>query len=156
VKQLIEALHYKPENRGFDPRWCHRNFSLNWIFQPLYGPGIGSVSNRNEYQGISWWVKAAGVSDWQPYHFHVPIGVKSWEPQPPRALRVCPALPTVRKVTFLVKGKSVRLQAWSGPEVSRKLRFPDFMTTAQDVAKVVSLTHRPPLPPGNVPGTHFC
>ena len=31
-----------------------------------------------------------------------------------------------------VKGKSVPLQAWSGPEGSRKLRFPDFMTTAQD------------------------
>ena len=29
----------------------------------------------------------------------------------------------------------------------RKLRFPDFMTTAQDVGKVVSLTQRPPLPP---------
>ena len=32
---------------------------------------------------------------------------------------------------------------------SRKLRFPDFMTTAQGGGKVVSLTHRPPLPPGN-------
>jgi len=54
------------------------------------------------------------------------------------------------------KGKSVPLQACSGPEGSRKLRFPDFMTTAQDGGKVVSLTHRPPLPPGNAPGTHFC
>ena len=44
----------------------------------------------------------------------------------------------------------------SGPEVSRKLRFPDLMTTAEDGGKVVSLTHRPPLPPGNAPGTHFC
>ena len=42
--------------------------------------------------------------------------------------------------------KAVPLQAWSGPEVSRKLRFPDFVTTAQDGGKVVSLTHRPPLP----------
>ena len=33
--------------------------------------------------------------------------------------------------------------------------FPDFMTTAQDGDKVVSLTHRPPLPPGNTSGTHF-
>jgi len=55
-----------------------------------------------------------------------------------------------------VKGKAVPLQAWSGPEGSRKLRFPDFMTTALDGGKVVSLTHRPPLPPGNAPGTHFC
>jgi len=54
------------------------------------------------------------------------------------------------------KGKAVPLQAWSGPEVSRKLRVPDFMTTAKDGGKVVSLTHRPPLPPGNTPGTHFC
>ena len=52
--------------------------------------------------------------------------------------------------------KSVQLQAWSGPEGSRKLRFPDFTTTAQDGGKVVSLTHRPHLPPGNSPGTHFC
>jgi len=52
--------------------------------------------------------------------------------------------------------KAVPLQAWSGPEGSRKLRFPDFMTSAQDGGKVVSLTHRPPLPPGNTPGTHFC
>jgi hypothetical protein len=54
------------------------------------------------------------------------------------------------------KGKAVPLQAWSGPEVSRKLIFPDYMTTAQDGGKVVSLTHRPPLPPGNAPCTHFC
>ena len=53
------------------------------------------------------------------------------------------------------KGKAVPLQAWSGPDGPRKLRFPDFMTTAQDGGKVVSLTHRPPLPPGNTPGTHF-
>ena len=54
------------------------------------------------------------------------------------------------------KGKAFPLQAWSGPEGSRKLRFPDFMITAQDGGKVVSLTHWPPLPPGNTPGTHFC
>jgi len=37
------------------------------------------------------------------------------------------------------KGKAVPLQAWAGPEGSRRLRLPDF--------KVVSPTHRPPLPP---------
>jgi hypothetical protein len=26
VAQLVEALRYKPEGRGFDSRWCH------WIF----------------------------------------------------------------------------------------------------------------------------
>ena len=47
---------------------------------------------------------------------------------------------------YMYRGKSIPLQAWSGPEVSRKLRFVDYMTTAQDGGKVVSLTHRPPLP----------
>ena len=61
------------------------------------------------------------------------------------------------KYVFLsCKSKAVPLQAWTGPEGSRKLRFPDFITTAQDGGKVVSLTHRPPLPAGNAPGTHFC
>ena len=42
----------------------------------------------------------------------------------------------------MVKGKSVPLQAWTDPEVSRKLRLPDFLTTAQNGGKVVSRTGR--------------
>jgi hypothetical protein len=82
-----------------------------------------------------------------------------------------PGLPTTKLAQFNIlrllnvcqyhhkskkKSTAVPLQAWSGPEGSRKLRFPEFMTTAQDGGKVVSLMHRPPLPPGNTPGTHFC
>jgi hypothetical protein len=44
---------------------------------------------------------------------------------------------------YIKKVKAVPLQAWTGPEGPRKLRFPDFVTTAQDGGKVVSLTHRP-------------
>ena len=73
-----------------------------------------------------------------------------------QALRVGISQMISSQILHRVKGKAVLLQAWSGPEGSRKLRFPDFMITAQDGSKVVSLTHRPPLPPGNTPGTHFC
>jgi len=38
-----------------------------------------------------------------------------------------------------VKGKSVPLQAWAGPEGSRKLRFLDFVTTAQDGDRLSAL-----------------
>ena len=62
----------------------------------------------------------------------------------------------IRNEYLHIKGKADPLQARSGPECSRKLRFPYFMTTAQDGGKVVSLKHRPSLPPGNIPGTHFC
>ena len=60
------------------------------------------------------------------------------------------------KSNWILKGKPVPLQARSGPVGSRKLRFPDYVTTAQDGGKIVSLTHRLFLPPGNTPGTHFC
>jgi len=57
-----------------------------------------------------------------------------------------------RYIPNVKKGKAVPLQARSGPGGSRKLKFPDYMTTAQEGGKVVSLTHRPPLPRGNTPG----
>jgi len=28
VAQLVEALRYNPEGRGFDSPWCHWNFLL--------------------------------------------------------------------------------------------------------------------------------
>jgi len=34
-----EAPRYKPEDRGFDSRWCHWNFSLTQSFRSHYGPG---------------------------------------------------------------------------------------------------------------------
>jgi len=37
------------------------------------------------------------------------------------------------------KGKAVPLQAWIGPEGSRKLRFRDFVTTAQDGGRLSAL-----------------
>jgi len=37
------------------------------------------------------------------------------------------------------KGKAVPLKAWAGPEGSRKLRFPDFVTTAQDGGRLSAL-----------------
>ena len=46
--------------------------------------------------------------------------------------------------SVLINGKC-KGKGKGGPEGSRKLRFPDFMTT-QGGGKVVSLTHRLPLP----------
>jgi hypothetical protein len=76
-----------------------------------------------------------------------------------RDLPTCSAVPhSTTPPSALAVGinKAVPLLAWSSPQGSRKLRFPVFMTTAQDGGKVVSLTDRPPLRPGNTPGTHFC
>ena len=46
---------------------------------------------------------------------------------------------------YIGKGKTIPLQAWTSPEVSRSLRFPYFKTTAHAGGKFVGCTHRPPL-----------
>ena len=48
--QLVDALRYKLEGRGFDFRWCHWNFSLTYSFRLLYGPKVDSNFNRHDYQ----------------------------------------------------------------------------------------------------------
>jgi len=47
-----------------------------------------------------------------------------------------------------VKVKQSHYGTGQAQRVLRKLRFPDCVTTAQDGVKVVTPTHRPPLPPG--------
>ena len=38
VAQLVEALRYKPEGRGFDSRWCHWNFFIDIILPATLWP----------------------------------------------------------------------------------------------------------------------
>ena len=73
LAQLVEALRYKPEGRGFDSAWCHWSFLLTHCFRPHCGSGADSAYNINEYQEYFFWeVNAAGVDC-----------LDIWEPQPP-------------------------------------------------------------------------
>ena len=44
-----------------------------------------------------------------------------------------------RIATHIRKGQAVPLRPWSGPEGSRKLRLPDFVTTAQNGGRLSAL-----------------
>jgi len=57
VPHHLEVLRYKPEGSGFDSQLYCRNFS----FRPHYGPGVDTVSNKNEYQEYFLRVKSAGA-----------------------------------------------------------------------------------------------
>jgi hypothetical protein len=54
---VVEALRYKPADRGIESRGCDWNFS----FRPQYGPGFDSASNRNGYREYFLGVNAAGA-----------------------------------------------------------------------------------------------
>jgi hypothetical protein len=56
VAQLVEALCYKPEGRGFDSRWCHWNYSGRTMALEVTQP-LTEMSIRN----VSWGIRAAGA-----------------------------------------------------------------------------------------------
>ena len=59
---VVKVLCCKSKGRWFDPQLVSVEFLIDIkCFQSLYGPGIDSASNRNEYQDYFLGVKAAGA-----------------------------------------------------------------------------------------------
>jgi len=50
-----------------------------------------------------------------------------------------PPFPYPRENNAFYEVKSFPLQAWTGPEGSKKLRFPDYVTTVQDGGRLSAL-----------------
>jgi hypothetical protein len=61
VAHIVEAVRYKPEDRGVENRWDHWYSLWRSLYRSHYEPGVDSVSNRNEYHEYSLGVKEAGA-----------------------------------------------------------------------------------------------
>jgi hypothetical protein len=92
VAQLVDALCYKPEGRGFDFRLCNWNFSLTKSIRPRYDPGVESASNRNAYQEYILGGKGGRCVGLTTLLNSCADCLEIWEPQPPGTLRACPGL----------------------------------------------------------------
>ena len=58
---------------------------------------------------------------------------------------------------LLVKSKATPLQAWIGPEGSRRLKAPTVHDNRHmKMVRLSALSTGRLYPPGNIPGTHFC
>jgi hypothetical protein len=60
------------------------------------------------------------------------------------------------RVHFKVKVKQSHYRPWQALRIPGGLDSKIFTQSANEGGKFVSPTQRPPLPPGNIPGTHFC
>ena len=116
MAQFVEALRYKSEGRGLDPRWCH------WNFRNPSGAGVDAASNRNEHQEYFLGSKGGRC---------VGDCLEIWEPQPRGTLWACPGLYrdcfiVIGKpmVALMIKKLSVLLGRWIIITISTKpLKF---------------------------------
>ena len=96
MTQLVEALPYEPEGRGFPFAMLSLEFFILQSFQPHYGPAIDSVYSRNDYQEYLLWGGVGGKGGLCLGLTSVPHSradcIEIWEPKPPGNLRVCPGL----------------------------------------------------------------
>jgi hypothetical protein len=76
------------------------------------------------------------------------------ETRTPVRLVISTTLPQSPHIT--VAGKAIPLKALTGPEGSRRLRLPDFMTIGTWRWQGCQPCAPAAFTPGNIPGTHFC
>ena len=135
MAELVEALRYKPEGRGFDSRWCHWNFSSTYSFRPHYGPVVNSASNRNDYHEyflVGKSGRCVGLTTLPPSCADC---LEIWEPQPLGTLWASTGL----QWDYLLTPWCIVLEQLTGLQLVKK--FPVFHGTRRFITALTSVRH---------------
>jgi hypothetical protein len=91
VVQLVEALRYMSEGRGFDSRYCHCNISLTYFSGRTMALGL-TQPNTNEHQEYFLGGKGGRCVGLTTLPLTFADCLEIWEPHLPGTLRACPGL----------------------------------------------------------------
>ena len=119
------------QNKSTVPTFCHRFtdiFIICSIILSLWHTVLDSRWHRNSWRNSKSPLQTSTLGTAQSSQFLCPAIYIS----PIMSCMVVSAANIHERISE-GKGKAVPLEALSSPEGSRKLRFPDFMTTAQEV-----------------------
>jgi len=104
----------------FDEFFPRKSCRLWDNVEKYFGAGPKATNTHSEFIAFAWNRCYANAPQYYVYFYYIACFVTT-------------------AIGWRLNGKAVPLQAWSGPESVRKLRFADFMTTAQDGGKVSAL-----------------
>jgi hypothetical protein len=123
-----------------------------WAYCLQVTPHINETQRANTRKAASSFLSARQKPSAVPAMLHFHFVLLMWG----TLFVVCSGLQSTdfTKAFFVPRctGIVVPVQAWTGPESSRRLRLLDFM----HIVTWGWWGRWPPLPPGNIPGTHFC
>jgi hypothetical protein len=98
------------------------------------------------------WIQTLLKQVWMTHQHHNTLSIQHWGMH---SFQFCTQLPYIMHSPYTGKGKAIPLQAWTGPEGSRRLRLPDFDNQHMKMVRLSALRTGHLYPPGNIPGTHF-
>ena len=95
MAQLLEALRYKSESRGFDSRWCHWNFSHNLSGRTM-ARALSKPTTEMSTRNVFWGGGGGGEGCRYVALTTLPPScadyLEIWEPETPGTLRACTGL----------------------------------------------------------------
>ena len=104
------------------------------------------MASRTAYS--TWTPQKPTLFDGHYLHNRSTIGIVQHKEHSPKVLSIPPGTPCIKvKESHNRPSVAQRVPGGLGSQIS--------WHSAHEGAEVVNLTHRPPLPPGNVPATHF-